>query len=140
MHGTTFGGNPLACAVAIAVIDEIKHSMLLDHNTATGDYFMSRLRELQSKHSSIVEVRGVGLMIGVELNSDILAKKILAGMMDRRILLNRTHDTVLRFLPPYLITRNHVDQTINALDELLTAHTPANPLESRTLAGETVNG
>jgi len=140
MHGTTFGGNPLACAVAIAVIDEIKHSMLLDHNTTNGDYFMNRLRGLQSRHSSIVEVRGVGLMIGVELDSDVLAKKVLAGMMDRRILLNRTHETVLRFLPPYLITRDHVDQTIQAMDELLTAHTPATPLESRALAGETVNG
>jgi acetylornithine aminotransferase/acetylornithine/N-succinyldiaminopimelate aminotransferase len=140
MHGTTFGGNPLACAVAIVVIDEIKHSMLLDHNITTGDYFMSRLRDLQSRHASIVEVRGIGLMIGVELDSDILAKKILAGMMDHRILLNRTHETVLRFLPPYLITRNQVDQTISTLDELLTAQAPANSYESRALAGETING
>jgi acetylornithine/N-succinyldiaminopimelate aminotransferase len=65
-------------------------------------------------------VRGFGLMIGVELDSDTLAKAILAGMMDRRILLNRTHETVLRFLPPFLITQDHVDQAIGALDELLT--------------------
>jgi acetylornithine aminotransferase/acetylornithine/N-succinyldiaminopimelate aminotransferase len=140
MHGTTFGGNPLACAVAIAVIDEIKHSMLLDHTSTTGDYFLNRLRDLQSRHASIVEVRGVGLMIGVELDSDTLAKNILAGMMDHRILINRTHETVLRFLPPYLISKDHVDQTISILDQLLTTHAPANPSESRALAGETING
>jgi len=139
MHGTTFGGNPLACAVAIAVIDEIKHSMLLDHNATTGDYFMSRLRDLQAKHPSILDVRGFGLMIGVELNSDTLAKAILAGMMNRRILLNRTHETVLRFLPPFLLTSDHVDQAIGALDELLTIHCPAKP-SPRVLAGETING
>src|SRR6202042_3639618 len=72
MHGTTFGGNPLACAVAIAVIDEIKHTALLDRNASTGEYFVSRLRDLQARHSSIVDVRGFGLMIGVELDSDIL--------------------------------------------------------------------
>jgi acetylornithine aminotransferase/acetylornithine/N-succinyldiaminopimelate aminotransferase len=140
MHGTTFGGNPLACAVAIAVIDEIKQSALLDHNAATGDYFMSRLRDLKARYSSIVDVRGIGLMIGVELNSDVLAKKILAGMMDRRILLNRTHENVLRFLPPFLITRNHVDQAIAALDELFTIHASAESLDSRVLAGESIHG
>jgi acetylornithine aminotransferase/acetylornithine/N-succinyldiaminopimelate aminotransferase len=140
MHGTTFGGNPLACAVAVAVIDEIKQAHLLDHVTATGDYFRTRLRELQDKHPCIVEVRGFGLMIGVELDSDALAKTILAGMMDRRILLNRTHETVLRFLPPFLITREHVDQTIVALSELLALHSPSNSLHSEALAGEPIHG
>jgi acetylornithine aminotransferase/acetylornithine/N-succinyldiaminopimelate aminotransferase len=140
MHGTTFGGNPLACAVAVAVIDEIKQSHLLDHVTATGDYFRARLCELQAKHACIVDVRGLGLMIGVELDSDALAKTILAGMMDRRILLNRTHETVLRFLPPFLITREHVDETIAALSELLALHSPSNSLHSEALAGETIHG
>jgi acetylornithine aminotransferase/acetylornithine/N-succinyldiaminopimelate aminotransferase len=140
MHGTTFGGNPLACAVAIAVIDEIKQSRLLEHVTSTGDYFRARLRDLQAKYCSIIDVRGLGLMIGVELDSDALAKKILAGMMDRRILLNRTHETVLRFLPPFLVTREHVDQTIAALNELLALHTPPNSLHSTALAGEPING
>ena len=107
MHGTTFGGNPLACAVAIAVVDEIKQSKLLAHVTETGDYFLAQLRALQQKHSSIVNVRGLGLMIGVELDSEALAKDVLTGMTARRILLNRTHETVLRFLPPYLITKAH---------------------------------
>jgi acetylornithine/N-succinyldiaminopimelate aminotransferase len=119
MHGTTFGGNPLALAVAIAVIDEIKQTHLLDHVAATGHYFFEQLKALQSKHPAIVDVRGRGLMIGVQLDTDTLAKVILSGMIARHILLNRTHETVLRFLPPFLITREHVDQTIAALDDLL---------------------
>jgi acetylornithine/N-succinyldiaminopimelate aminotransferase len=125
MHGTTFGGNPLACAAAIAVIDEIKQSHLLDHVATTGDYFFAQLNALQAKHPSIVDVRGRGLMIGVELNSANLAKEVLTGLMQRHILINRTHETVLRFLPPFLITQEHVDQLISALDELLTLNTPA---------------
>lgn len=140
MHGTTFGGNPLACAVANAVIDEIKQAGLLDHIISTGDYFRLRLLELQAKYPAIVEVRGLGLMIGVELDSDELAKSILAAMMSRRILINRTHETVLRFLPPFLITREHVDQTILALNELLAEHTSTNSSHSRLLAGEPIHG
>jgi acetylornithine aminotransferase/acetylornithine/N-succinyldiaminopimelate aminotransferase len=119
MHGTTFGGNPLACAVAIAVIDTLKQEKLLDHVQRTGDYFLEQLRSLQAKHPTIVDVRGLGLMIGVELASAELATKLLAGMMQHRIILNRTHESVLRFLPPYLITREHIDQAVYALDELL---------------------
>jgi acetylornithine/N-succinyldiaminopimelate aminotransferase len=125
MHGTTFGGNPLACAAAIAVIDEIKHSHLLDHVTEVGNYFFAQLATLQAKHAAIVDIRGRGLMVGVELNSDTLAKQVLAGMMAKHIILNRTHETVLRFLPPFLITKAHVDQTISALDALLTQYAPA---------------
>ena len=121
MHGTTFGGNPLACAAAIAVIDTIKQDNLLTHVSQVGTYFLNQLHGLATKHNAIKEVRGKGLMIGLDLHSADLAKTVLEGMMARHILLNRTHETVLRFLPPYLITREHVDQTITALDELLTA-------------------
>jgi acetylornithine aminotransferase/acetylornithine/N-succinyldiaminopimelate aminotransferase len=120
MHGTTFGGNPLATGVAIAVIDEIKRAKLLDHATEVGNYFLAELNSLKAKHASIAEVRGTGLMIGLELHSADTARDILAGMFAKRIVLNRTHETVLRFLPPFLITREHVDQTIAALDDLLT--------------------
>jgi len=143
MHGTTFGGNPLALAVAIAVIDTIKQDHLLDHVTATGDYFLAQLRNLQQKHSSIKEVRGLGLMIGVELESADLAKEVFNGLMDSHIILNRTHETVLRFLPPYLIERKHVDQTIAALDHQLTLHkTGSEVSNARTTeqTGETVHG
>jgi acetylornithine aminotransferase/acetylornithine/N-succinyldiaminopimelate aminotransferase len=123
MHGTTFGGNPFACAVAIAVIDEIKRSSLLAHVTAIGDYFLTQLRALAVKHDAIADVRGMGLMLGLDFHSAEVAKAVHDGMMARHILLNRTHDTVLRFLPPFLITREHVDQAIAALDELIAGHT-----------------
>jgi acetylornithine/N-succinyldiaminopimelate aminotransferase len=129
MHGTTFGGNPLATGVAIAVVDEIKRAKLLDHVNDVGSYFLSELNNLKSKHTSIAEVRGLGLMIGVELTSATLAQDILTGMFAKHILLNRTHETVLRFLPPFLITKTHVDQTIAALDDLLTQQ-EANATES----------
>jgi acetylornithine/N-succinyldiaminopimelate aminotransferase len=134
MHGTTFGGNPLACAVAIAVIDEIKHTGLLDHVRETGNYFLAQLRNLQTKHAAIIAVRGLGLMVGVELDSPELAKYIATGLLERRIIINRTHETVLRFLPPYLITREHVDQAITAIDELLALYIAT----SSGLAGEAV--
>jgi acetylornithine aminotransferase/acetylornithine/N-succinyldiaminopimelate aminotransferase len=130
MHGTTFGGNPFACAVAIAVIDELKQSHLLDHVNETGDYFLAELRKLQGKHSSIKQVRGLGLMIGVDVVTAELAKSVLEGMTARRILINRTHETVLRFLPPYLITRQHVDRAIEALDELLSLYGTATTREA----------
>ncbi len=137
MHGTTFGGNPLACAVAIAVIDIIRNDNLLQHVQKVGGYFLDQLRILQHKHPQIREVRGLGLMIGVDIESAELAKTLLDGMMARRILLNRTHETVLRFLPPYLITTAHVDHAIRALDELLTELTSA---QMPALAGEITHG
>jgi acetylornithine aminotransferase/acetylornithine/N-succinyldiaminopimelate aminotransferase len=136
MHGTTFGGNPLATAVAVAVIDEIKQSKLLAHVEETGTYFLSQSRSLAAKHKDIVAVRGLGLMIGVELSSEALAKSVFAGLTERHILLNRTHETVLRFLPPFIITKSQVDQLITALDAELTTHTST----SKTLAGEAVHG
>jgi len=132
MHGTTFGGNPLALAVAIAVVDAIKQDHLLDHVTETGNYFLGELRKLQSKHESIKEVRGLGLMIGVELETSELAKEVFNSLTEAHIVLNRTHETVLRFLPPFLIERKHVDQLIATLDQALLARTSAAAQELTT--------
>jgi acetylornithine aminotransferase/acetylornithine/N-succinyldiaminopimelate aminotransferase len=121
MHGTTFGGGPLACAVAIAVIDTIKKENLLDHIQNTGKYFHEQLSNLAARHDCIVDVRGIGLMLGLELNSADLAKQIAAQLMARRIIVNRTSDTVLRFLPPFILERKHIDTAIQALDETITA-------------------
>jgi acetylornithine/N-succinyldiaminopimelate aminotransferase len=122
VHGTTFGGGPLACAVGIAVVDAMEKDSLLDKVTATGDYFMDKLRALAKKHDAIVEVRGKGLMIAAELDNADLAKKTVAEMLKRKILINCTSDTVLRFLPPFILTRAHVDVAIAALDEIFTEH------------------
>jgi acetylornithine aminotransferase/acetylornithine/N-succinyldiaminopimelate aminotransferase len=120
MHGTTFGGGPLVCAVAIAVIDEIRKTNLLDHVAEVGTYFMDELRSLAAKHPAIREVRGLGLMIGVELESEALAKQVASDMMAEHIILNRTSETVLRFLPPYILERQHVQTAVAALDTILT--------------------
>jgi acetylornithine aminotransferase/acetylornithine/N-succinyldiaminopimelate aminotransferase len=120
MHGTTFGGGPLACAVAIAVIDAIEKQNLLANATQVGDYFQQQLRNLAKKHEAIVDVRGKGLMLAAELDSADLAKSIVAEMLKRKILINCTSDTVLRFLPPYILERSHVDTAIAALDEIFT--------------------
>jgi acetylornithine/N-succinyldiaminopimelate aminotransferase len=121
MHGTTFGGNPLACAVAIAVIDTIKQQNLLDHIRDVGNYFHEELSKLAARHDCIVDVRGIGLMLGVELNSADLAKHIAAQLMERHIIVNRTSETVLRFLPPFILERKHIEIAIKALDEIVSA-------------------
>ncbi|HEY1649728.1 MAG TPA: aspartate aminotransferase family protein [Terracidiphilus sp.] len=122
MHGTTFGGGPLACAVAIAVIDAIEKDGLLTRATETGNYFQGQLRVLAKRHEAIVDVRGKGLMLAAELDSAELAKTTVAEMLKRRILINCTSDTVLRFLPPFILERQHVDTAIAALDEIFTEH------------------
>ena len=124
MHGTTFGGGPLACAVAIAVIDTIEQEGLLDHVTDTGTYFLGRLEELAKKHAAIVDVRGMGLMLAAELDSADLAKQAAGAMQERRIIINRTSETVLRFLPPFILGKNDVDEAIDALDSILTELAP----------------
>jgi acetylornithine/N-succinyldiaminopimelate aminotransferase len=137
MHGTTFGGGPLACAAAIAVIDTIRKTELLAHVREVGGYFKSRLEALQEQQESIVDVRGMGLMLGLELNSAELAKSVAAQMMERRIIINRTSETVLRFLPPYILERKHVDLAMTALDEILTSSTA---YAGTTPVGEHANG
>jgi acetylornithine/N-succinyldiaminopimelate aminotransferase len=124
MHGTTFGGGPLACAVALAVIDTIESGQLLQHVTDVGTYFHGRLNELSDKHSAIVDVRGMGLMLAVELDSAEMAKDVVNAMMERKILINRTSETVLRFLPPFILGKRDVDHAIDALDSILTEHAP----------------
>ncbi len=125
MHGTTFGGGPLACAVAVTVIDTIEKEGLLAHNIEVGNYFMERLRALAEKHNTIVDVRGKGLMVAAELDSADLAKLTVAEMLKRRILINCTSDTVLRFLPPFILERGHVDTAIAALNEIFLEHAAA---------------
>jgi acetylornithine/N-succinyldiaminopimelate aminotransferase len=121
LHGTTFGGGPLACAVAIAVIDAIEQKGLLSNIKQTGAYFKQQLHELAATHESVVDVRGMGLMLAMEMDSADLAKQIVAKMLERRILINRTSETVLRFLPPYITGKEHVDVAVSALNDILTA-------------------
>jgi len=133
MHGTTFGGGPLACAVAIAVIDTIERDGLLTHATEVGEYFLAQLRSLAARHEAIIDVRGKGLMVAAELDSADLAKLTVAEMLKKHILINCTSDTVLRFLPPYVLERADVDTAIQALDEIFARH--ANFAAAQTAGG-----
>jgi len=117
LHGTTFGGGPLACALAIAFLRE--EQRLLKHIGAMGEYFHAALKKLDQKHGSIQDVRGAGLMQALELDSADRAKAVLKRLLEEGIIINRTHDTVLRFLPPYIIQKKHVDQLVVALDRAL---------------------
>lgn len=122
MHGTTFGGGPLACAVAIEFLQQLDG--LLGHVNKVGDHFQAQAENLKKKHGSIQEVRGKGLMLGMELDSAELAKAVAAQLLNEKILINRTHETVLRFLPPYIVEKKHVDHVISALDSALQENMP----------------
>jgi acetylornithine aminotransferase/acetylornithine/N-succinyldiaminopimelate aminotransferase len=119
MHGTTFGGGPLACAAALAFLEVISENGFVEAIATRGEYFRDRLLHLKTRHRSIRDVRGMGLMAAVELDSAALAKSAVALMMERGFIINRTHDIVLRFLPPYIVEAEHIDRMVNALDEVL---------------------
>ena len=112
MHGSTFGGNALAARVALEFFDVLEG--LLPHISRMGDYFRAGLHQLAGRYSFIKEVRGYGLMVGVELT--IPGKDIVNNAMANGLLLNCTHDTVLRFLPPYIVTEQHVEEALTVLD------------------------
>ena len=130
LHGTTFGGGPLASAVGIEFLDQVED--LLKHVNETGSYFRGQLESLAAKHSSIREIRGLGLMLGVDMTDPDIAKATVQHLLDRGILINRTHNTVLRFLPPYIIKKKHVDQVVSALDSALSANPAAATSVSKT--------
>ena len=122
MHGTTFGGGPLACAVAIQFLRLM--GTLQPHVRETGKYFRTQLEGLKTRHGCVREVRGIGLMLGMELNSAGSAKQVVSQLMEHGILINRTHETVLRFLPPYIIEKKHIDRVIRELDVALSSAGP----------------
>jgi acetylornithine/N-succinyldiaminopimelate aminotransferase len=117
MHGSTFGGNALAAHVALEFFDILEG--LLPQITRVGDYFRAELRRLAGKYSFIKEVRGYGLMVGVELTMP--GKEIVTRAMQEGLLMNCTHDTVLRFLPPYIVTETEIDLAVKILDKVLAA-------------------
>jgi acetylornithine aminotransferase/acetylornithine/N-succinyldiaminopimelate aminotransferase len=130
MHGTTFGGGPLACAVGVEFLRQEKK--LLPHVREIGEYLRGSLEGLDRKHKSIQDVRGAGLMQAVELDSSELAKAATKQLLQEGIIINRTHETVLRFLPPYLIEKKHVDQVIKSLDAALLENEEAKHKEEKT--------
>jgi len=113
-HGSTFGGNPLVCAAAIATVRTILEDGLLNRCEEIGEYLVSELEALQHKYHTVKEVRGIGLMIGMALH--IPASDIVKMGHERGVLLNVTHDTVLRFVPPLIVTKQEIDAMIAILD------------------------
>ncbi len=122
MHGTTFGGNPVACAAGCAVILEITEKSLMRQAEAMGSLLTGGLNTLAKEFPHLVrEVRGFGLMVGMELTRD--GEPFVAAMRERKILINCTDQTVLRFLPPLIIERMHIEETLEALQAIF-ATTP----------------
>jgi acetylornithine/succinyldiaminopimelate/putrescine aminotransferase len=114
MHGSTFGGNALAARVALEFFDVLEG--LLPQIARVGEYFRAGLKDLAARYSFIREVRGYGLMVGAELT--IPGKDLVDRAMENGFLMNCTHDTVLRFLPPYIITETHVDEALDILQRV----------------------
>jgi predicted acetylornithine/succinylornithine family transaminase len=114
MHGSTYGGGPLTCRVALEFFDILDD--LLPSINAVGGYFRMRLTEMMRDFPFIKEVRGHGLMIGAEL--EFPGKQLVLDGMQEGLLFNCTHDTVLRFLPPYILTEQDVDRAMAALTKV----------------------
>ncbi|MEM2878030.1 MAG: acetylornithine/succinylornithine family transaminase [Candidatus Hadarchaeales archaeon] len=118
-HASTFGGNPLACAAGIATVKTMRRLDLPRRSDRIGGYFKERLMELKDRFQSVVDVRGLGLLLGMELDNDKKAEnavKMAAGM---GFLINRTAGRVLRFTPPLIVEKKHIDGLIFALEKIL---------------------
>jgi len=116
-HASTFGGNPLATSVGCAVFDTLLEDGVLANCQEMGLYLRSALSDMKEKHKGIKDVRGKGLIVGVEL--EYSGKEIVDRCLQRGILINCTMDTVLRFIPPLIITREDVDCLLTTLDDVL---------------------
>ncbi len=120
MHGTTFGGNPVACAAGAAVLEELVATNLMQQVTDNGAYFTGRLMQCCSDFPAICkEARGKGLMLGLELAHD--GVPVVNAMRERGILINCTDSTVLRFVPPLIVTRDQIRETIDTLRSIFAA-------------------
>jgi predicted acetylornithine/succinylornithine family transaminase len=116
-HGTTFGGGPLACRIALEFLSIVEEEKLLENVNKVGAYLHEKLKELVSKRNAAIGVRGRGFIQGIQL--EIPARPIVDAGLAEGVLFNSTHDTVVRFLPPFLLEEKHVDKGIRVLKKLL---------------------
>ena len=114
MHASTFGGSPIACSASLAVFEAIKRERLLSNTQEMGAYIVQRLNDLKEKRSIIKEVKGKGLMIGVQLERD--GKDIVEGCLKKRVLINCTHVNVLRLMPGMIVTKKEIDGAMEILE------------------------
>ena len=124
-HSTTYSGSPLVCAAGCAAIDVLLDEKLTERAATLGAYFKSELEKLQSKHRIVKEVRGLGLMLGMEMKFDVL--NTLLKTMDRGVLVLDAGRNVLRFLPPLVISKEQIDKAISVLDSVLEEEENAKP-------------
>jgi predicted acetylornithine/succinylornithine family transaminase len=118
-HGSTYGGNLLACRAALVFLEELVDNGLMAHVARVGDHMEARLQALASRHQFIRTVRGAGLMWGIEL--DRPAAPVIDAAIQQGLLVNRTAETVVRLLPPYVITAGEIDEAMGLLDAALVA-------------------
>ena len=119
-HGSTFGGNPLACAAANVVLDAVANDNFLAGVRDVGTHFKQALMDLQSKYPAhIAEVRGAGLILGMEMQRNEDAAAIARRMLEQGVIINCTAGNVLRFIPPLIFTKNEVDELIRVLDRCI---------------------
>jgi acetylornithine/succinyldiaminopimelate/putrescine aminotransferase len=123
MHGTTFGGGPLQCRVALKVLELLERPGFLAHVREVGAYFRAQLEALRDEFAVIKEVRGDGLMLAAELF--VPGKNVVRQALEAGVIFNCTQEKVLRFLPPLIIERCHVDEFIEVLRPILAALKPA---------------
>jgi len=116
-HGTTFGGGPLACRVALEFLAIVEEEKLLENVNRVGAYLQQQLNDLIGKRAAAKEVRGRGFIQGIQL--DVPARPIVDAGLAEGVLFNSTQDTVVRFLPPFLLEEKHVDKGIRVLKKLL---------------------
>ena len=118
-HGSTFGGNPLACATGYAVFKTIVDNDIPLNAKVTGKYLTKRLNEMKQKYNFISDVRGRGLLQAIEF-SDKNALSVVMGCLEKGLLVNKIGDSIIRFMPPLVIGRDEVDKAIDILDAVLT--------------------
>ena len=135
-HGTTFGGGPLACRVGFEFLKIMEDENLLEQITQTGKFFKARLLELKAKYPFVLDVRGEGLILGMELNFP--CREIVNRCLEAGFIINCTADRVLRFLPPYVITKKEINRFIRALDRILSEVRLAAP--ELNLAAQPIGG
>ncbi len=116
-HASTFGGNCIACAAGIAVVEAVEEDHLIENAVNMGEYAKQKLEQLAQKYSIIKEVRGKGLMIGVQLASP--GADIVSKCLERGLRINCTNNTVLRFMPAMIVTKEQIDEAISILDSVM---------------------
>jgi acetylornithine/LysW-gamma-L-lysine aminotransferase len=116
-HSTTFSGSPLVCAAGCAAIDALVEEKLTDRAAVMGKYFKAQLEGLQAKHKIIKEVRGLGLMLGMELRFDV--HNVILKAAEKGVLVLDAGRTVVRLLPPLVIEKEQIDRAVSVLDEVL---------------------